>query len=93
MEHSTLDKLLKETLEKISEEFPEAKRKLDAFNDAADHVDEHDANGNQTRRAYDARQRLRSPVLDMRPYQRAKKEVGKQCKKAKKKLKKPLLKR
>ena len=88
MEHSTIDKLLKEALQLVSEDFPEAKRRLDAFNDAVAHVDERDANGNLTRRAYDARQRLRSPVLDMRPYQRAKKEVGKQCRKAKKKAEK-----
>ena len=90
MEHSNIDKLLKEALQLVSEDFPEAKRRLDAFNDAVAHVDERDANGNLTRRAYDARQRLRSPVLDMRPYQRAKKEVGKQCRKAKKKAEKAI---
>jgi len=90
MEHSTLDKLLKEALQLVSKEFPETERKLDAFNDAADHAGERDANKNLTRRASGARQRLKSPLLDMRPYQRAKKEVGKQCRKAKAKAEKAI---
>ncbi len=90
MEHTYIDKLLRDTLELVSENFPEAKRRLDAFNDAADHLEECEANGNLTRRASDARQRLNSPLLDMRPYQRAKKEVGKQCRKAKAKAEKAI---
>lgn len=82
MEQSPLETLLGEALEQCAQDFPEAKRKLDAFNAALEHIDERDEHGNFTRRAHDSRHYLRSELLDMRPYKRAKREVEKQLRKA-----------
>jgi|ETN07SMinimDraft_1059922.scaffolds.fasta_scaffold00694_8 hypothetical protein len=83
MENTPLDELLADALELCAKDFPRAKQKLDAFNAAFERIDERDEHGNLTRAAHDARQYLRSDLLDMRPYQRAKKEVEKQRRKAK----------
>lgn len=85
MDTSPLDKLLEEAMAVAVQDFPEAKRKLDAFIEAAKYLFEKDENGNLTRRAHDSRHRLRSAVLDMRSYSRAKREVGRQRDKAKQK--------
>tara|TARA_Y100001933_G_scaffold117960_2_gene117891 strand:+ start:1025 stop:2884 length:1860 start_codon:yes stop_codon:yes gene_type:complete len=83
METSPLDELLADALKQCAQDFPQAKQKLDAFNEALDRLEERDGHENLTRAAHDARQYLRSGLLDMRPYKRAKKEVGKQLRKAK----------
>ena len=83
MENTPLDELLADALELCAKDFPRAKQKLDAFNAAFERIHERDDHGNLTRAAHDARQYLRSDLLDMRPYQRAKKEVEKQRRKSK----------
>ncbi len=83
MENTPLDELLADALEQCARDFPRAKQKLEAFNAAFERINERDEHGNLTRAAHDARQYLRSDLLDMRPYQRAKKEVEKQRRKAK----------
>ncbi|MEP2722587.1 hypothetical protein [Roseibium sp.] len=67
-----------ETLKLCAQDFPEIEKRLDAFNRALEYIDEKDESGNLTRRAHDARALLRSPLIDLRPYKRAKAEVGKQ---------------
>ena len=82
MEHSPLDTLLEDTLRMMAADFPEIQRKLDAFMNAAEHMNDRDERGNLTRSAHDSRNLLRSPLLDMRPYRRAKSAVEKACRKS-----------
>lgn len=72
MKHSPIDELLEQALHQMAADLPDIRLKLDAFVTAAEHLDERDGSGNLTRRAHDARNLLRSPLLDMRPYRRAK---------------------
>jgi hypothetical protein len=51
--------------------------------EAVEHLHERDKSGNLTRRAHDARSLLRSALLDMRPYLRAKSAVDKARRKSK----------
>lgn len=67
----------------MAADLPDIKRQLDAFMAAAEHLHERDESGNLTRRAHDARSFLRSPLLDMRPYLRAKSAVDKARRKSK----------
>ncbi len=83
MKHSPIDELLEQALHQMAADLPDIKLKLDAFVSAAEHLEECDESGNLTRRAHDGRNRLRSPLLDMRPYRRAKSAVGKACRKSK----------
>lgn len=78
-----IDNLLEDALQMMATDFPEIKRKLDAFMKAAEHMDDRDESGNLTRAAHDARNLLRNPLLDMRPYRRAKSAVEKACRKSK----------